>query len=107
MWRSRNCANAWRERLARAPELPLEPPMRDDGRSFGMVGRLVILTIAATIMYGSLWTSTPRDQPVESGFTLAAYGKPGAEPALNNTAINATTSNDASFRPVVLQSPPV
>ena len=53
-----------RERMARAPDLPPEPPMRNDGRSaFGMVGRLVILvTIAATTVY--VWTSTPRDQPV-------------------------------------------
>jgi hypothetical protein len=95
-----------RERMARAPELPLEPPMRDDGRSFGIVGRLVILTIAATAAYGSLWTSTPHDRPVDSGFTLAAYGKPGAEPTLNDTAINATSSNDGSLRPAVFQSPP-
>ena len=96
-----------RERMARTPELPLEPPMRDDGRSFGMVGRLVILTITATALYGSLWPPTPRDQPVESGFMLAAYGKPSAEPALNNTAINVTSSNDGSFGPAVFQSPPV
>jgi hypothetical protein len=104
-----------RERMARAPDLPPEPPMRDDGRlAFGMVGRLVILvTIAATAMYGFVWTSTPRDQPVDSGFTPAAYGKPaageepGAAPALNNTGINAASSNDGSFRPAVFQSPPV
>src|SRR6516225_4776995 len=79
-----------RERMALAPDLPPEPPMRDDGRSaFGMVGRLVILVTIA--MAACVWTSTPRDQPVDSGITLAAYGKPaaseepGAEPALNNT----------------------
>jgi hypothetical protein len=104
-----------RERMARAPDLPPEPPIRDDGRlAFGMVGRLVILvTIAATAVYGFVWTSTPRDQPVDSGFTLAAYGKPaagvepGAAPALNNTGVNAASSNDGSFRPAVFQSPPV
>ena len=104
-----------RERMARAPDLPPEPPMRDDGRSaFGMVGRLVILvTIAAIAVYGFVWTSTPRDQPVDSGFTLAAYGKPaageepGAAPALNNTGVDAASSNDGSFRPAVFQSPPV
>ena len=104
-----------RERMARAPDLPPEPPMRDDGRSaFGMVGRFVILvTIAATAAYGFVWTSTPRDQPADSGFTLAAYGKPaageepGAAPALNNTGVNAASSNDGSFRPAVFQSPPV
>jgi hypothetical protein len=98
---------ALRERMALAPGLPPEPPMRDHGRSFGMVGRLVILTIATTAVYGSLWPSTPRDQPVDSGFTLAAYGKAGAEPALNNTSINATGSNDGSFKPAIFQPPPV
>ena len=103
-----------RERMARAPDLPPEPPMRDDGRlAFGMVGRLVILvTIAATAMYGFVWTSTPRDQPVDSGITLAAYGKPaageepGAAPA-PNSGINAASSNDGSFKPAIFQSPPV
>ena len=101
-----------RERMARAPDLPPEPPMRNDGRSaFGIVGRFVILgTMAAA---ACVWTSTPRDQPVDSGITLAAYGKPaaseepGAEPALNNTGINAASSNDGSFRPAIFQSPPV
>jgi len=66
-----------RERMARAPDLPPEPPMRNDGRSaFGIVGRFVILgTMAAA---ACVWTSTPRDQPVDSGITLAAYGKPAA-----------------------------
>jgi TPR repeat protein len=97
-----------RERMARAPDLPPEPPMRYHRRSFGMVGRLAILvTIAATAVYGSVWTSTPRDQPVDSGFTPGAYGKPGAEPALNNTAINAASSNNSGFGLAVFQSPPV
>jgi hypothetical protein len=102
-----------RERMARAPDLPPEPPMRDDGRSaFGMVGPLVILVTIAAIA-ACVWTSTPRDQPVDSGFTLAAYGKPaageepGAAPALNNTGINAPSSNDGGFRPAIFQSPPV
>ena len=101
-----------RERMARAPDLPPEPPMRNDGRSaFGIVGRFVILgTMAAA---ACVWTSTPRDQPVDSGITLAAYGKPaaseepGAEPALNNTGINAASSNDGSFRPAIFQFPRV
>ena len=101
-----------RERMARAPDLPPEPPMRNDGRSaFGIVGRFVILgTMAAA---ACVWTSTPRDRPVDSRITLAAYGKPaasdepGAEPALNNTGINAATSNDGSFRPAIFQFPPV
>jgi hypothetical protein len=99
-----------RERMARAPDLPPEPPMRDDGRSvFGIVGRLVILVTIATV--ACVWTSTPRDQPVDSGITLAAYGKPaageepGAAPALNS-GINAASSNDGSFRPAIFQSPP-
>ena len=101
-----------RERMALAPDLPPEPPMRDDGRSaFGMVGRLVILVTIATA--ACVWTSTPRDQPVDSGITLAAHGKPaaseepGAEPALNNTGINAASSNDGSFRPAIFQFPRV
>jgi hypothetical protein len=97
-----------RERMARAPDLLPKPPMRDDGRSaFGMVGRFVILgTMAAA---ACVWTSTPRDQPVDSGITLAAYGKPaageepGAAPALDNTGINAASSN----RPAIFRSPPV
>jgi hypothetical protein len=102
-----------RERMARAPDLSPEPPVRDDGGSaFGMVGRLVIfVTIAAIAAYGFVWTSKPRD--LDSGFTLAAYGKPaageepGAAPALNNAGVNAPSSNDGSLRPAVFQSPPV
>ena len=101
-----------RERMARAPDLPPEPPMRNDGRSaFGIVGRFVILgTMAAA---ACVWTSTPRDRPVDSRITLPAYGKPaaseepGAEPAVNNTGINAARSNDGSFRPAIFQFPRV
>jgi hypothetical protein len=66
------------ERMARAPDLPPEPLMRDDGGSvFGMVGRLIILvSMAAIAAYGFAWTSKPRD--LERGFALAAYGKPPA-----------------------------
>ena len=71
-----------RERMARAPDLPPEPLMRDDGGSaFGMVGRLIILvSMAAIAAYGFAWASKPRD--LERGFALAAYGKPpaGEEP---------------------------
>jgi hypothetical protein len=102
-----------RERMARAPDLPPEPPVRDDrGSAFGMVGRLVIfVTIAAIAAYGFVWTSKPRD--LDSGFTLAAYGnpaadeEPGAAPALNNTGVNAPSSNDGSFRTAAFQFPPV
>jgi TPR repeat protein len=102
-----------RERMARAPDLPPEAPMRDDGGSaFGVVGRLVFLiTIAAIAAYGFVWTSKPRD--LDSGFTLAAYGNPaadegpGAAPALNNTGVNTASSNDGSFRMAVFQFPPV
>jgi TPR repeat protein len=102
-----------RERMARAPDLPPEPPVRDDGGSaFSMVGRLVILVaIAAIAACGFVWTSKPRD--LDSGFTLAAYGnpaadeEPGAAPALNNTGVNAPSSNDGSFRTAAFQFPPV
>jgi len=102
-----------RERMARAPDLPPKPPVRNDGGSaFGMVGRLVILvTTAAIAAYGFIWTSKPRD--LDNGFTLAAYGKsaadeePGAAPVLNNTGVNAAGSNGGSFRTAVFQFPPV
>jgi hypothetical protein len=94
-----------RERMALAPEMPPEPPMRDEGGSvFGMVGRLMgLVTLAAIGAYGFVWISTPRDQPVDSGFSLAAYEKPaaGEEPdPVDNANIN------GSFRPAVYQPPP-
>jgi hypothetical protein len=67
--------------------------------------------MAAITAYGFVWTSTPRD--LNRGFTLAAYGKPaadeesGAAPALNNTGVNAASSNDGNFRTAVFQFPPV
>jgi hypothetical protein len=101
-----------RQRMAQKPDQPPEPPLRDDGGSaFGMVGRLGgLVTMAAIAACGFVWTPTP--QPVNSGFALAAYEKPpageepGAVPALNNTGLNASSSNDGS-RPAVFQSPPI
>jgi hypothetical protein len=90
-----------RELMARAPDLPPEPQMRDDGGSaFGMVGRLIILvSMAAIAAYGFVWTSKPRD--LERGFTLAAYGKPaaGEEPG--------GARDDGGLRPAVFQPVPV
>jgi hypothetical protein len=98
-----------RERMALAPELPPEPPLRDRGGSvFGMVGRLTLLvTLAASTAYGFVWISSPRGQPDEQGFTLAAYenpaapDEPGAPPSLDGGA------NAGSLRPAVFQPPPV
>jgi hypothetical protein len=100
-----------RERMARKPNQPPEPPLRDDcGSAFGMVGRLGgLVTMAAIAACGFVWISTP--QPVNGGFALAAYEKPaageepGAAPALNNTGVNAAISNDGS-KAAVFQSPP-
>jgi hypothetical protein len=95
-----------RERMALARDLPLEPPMRDDGRpALGMVGRLVgFVTMASIAACGFVWTSTL--QLANSGFALATYEKPVA-PALNNISFNAASSNNGSFSPAVFQSPPV
>jgi hypothetical protein len=96
-----------RERMALAPEMPPEPPMRDEGGSvFGMVGRLMgLVAVAAIGAYGFVWISTPRDQPVDNGFSLAAYEQRAAgeepESALNNANINTT-----GFRSAVYQPPP-
>jgi hypothetical protein len=91
-----------RERMALGPDLPLEPPVHNDGSSaFGMVGRLVgLVAMAAIAAGGFVWTSTP--QPVNSGFALAAYEKPAAA-----FGFNAPSSNNGSFKPAVFQSPPV
>jgi hypothetical protein len=97
-----------RERMALAPDMAPEPPMHDDGVSSSMVRRLLIrVTIVAIAVYGCVWTSPLREQPVDGGFTLAGYGKPGAALALNNTSVNAASSNDGGFRPAVFQSPAV
>jgi hypothetical protein len=101
-----------RERMAQKPDLPPEAPLHDDGGSaFGMVGRLGgLVTVAAIAACGFAWTSTP--QPVNGGFALAAYEKsaagedPGAAPVLNNTGVNAASSNDGS-KAAVFQSPPI
>ena len=96
-----------RERMALAPEMPPEPPMRDEGGSvFGMVGRLAgLVTVAAMGAYGFVWISTPHDPLLDNGFALAAYDKPaaGEEPgsALDNANINTT-----GFRSAVYQPPP-
>jgi hypothetical protein len=83
-----------RERMALAPDLPPAPQMRDDGGSvFGTVGRLGIAAIAAG---GFVWISTPL-HPVDDGFALAGYDKPAA----------GEQPSTATFRPAVLQSPPV
>jgi hypothetical protein len=98
-----------RERMARTPDLPPEPPMRDGGGSaFGKVGRLFILvTMTAIAAYVFVWTSTARDG--DGGFTLATYGNPLANegPALNNTGVNTASANDANLRTAVFQLPHV
>jgi hypothetical protein len=101
-----------RERMARKPDQPPEPPLRDDcGSAFGMVGRLGgLVTIATIAACGFAWISTP--QSVNGGFALAAYEKPvagedpGAAPALNNDGVNGASSNDGS-KPGAFQSPPI
>jgi hypothetical protein len=102
-----------RERIARAPDLVPEPPMRDGGGSaFGVVGRLVIrVTMTVIAAYGFVWISTARDG--DSGFTLAPYGnpvadeRPSAVPAPNNNGVNTASANDGSFRTAVFQFPHV
>jgi hypothetical protein len=101
-----------RERMALAPDLPPEPPMRDEsGSVFGMIGRLAGLVIVAAIgAYGFVWISTPRSQPDEGGFTVASYEQPaageqpGAAPDVESAGVN--TSGSGGFTPAVFQLPP-
>jgi hypothetical protein len=101
-----------RERMALAPDLPPEPPLRDTGGSvFGIVGRLAgLVTMAAVAAYLFVWISTPRP-PAGDGFALAAYddpataGRPDATP--DGLGADAAGAVDGSFGPPVLQSPSV
>jgi hypothetical protein len=103
-----------RERMALAPDLPPEPPMRDEGRSvFGMVGRLSGLVIVAAIgAYGFVLISTPRAQPDGHGFAAAGYekpagGEPGAAPALDSADADTSGSSNGGYTQAVFQPPPV
>jgi hypothetical protein len=99
-----------RERMALAPDLPPEPPLRETGASvFGVVGRLAgLVAMAAGAAYLFVWISTPRP-PVGDGFALAAYddpataGRPGATP--DGLGANAAGPIDGGFWPAVQQSP--
>jgi hypothetical protein len=101
-----------RERMALAPDLPPEPPLRETGGSaFGIVGRLAgLVTMAAVAAYLFVWISTPRP-PVGDGFALAAYddpatgGQPGAAP--DGLGAEAAGPIDGSFSPADFQSPSV
>jgi hypothetical protein len=96
-----------RERMALAPDMPPEPPMRDEGGSvFGMVGRLAgLVTMAALGAYGFVWISTPRDPPLDNGFALAAYERPAAGEESQSPVDNANI-NTTGFRSAVYQPPP-
>jgi len=71
-----------RERMALAPDLPPEPPLRETGGSvFGIVGRLAgLVTMAAVAAYLFVWISTPRP-PVGDRFALVAYDDPATASA--------------------------
>jgi hypothetical protein len=98
-----------RERMALSPDLPPEPPLRDTGSVFGMVGRLAALvTVAAAGAYGFVWISTPRDQPDMRGFALAAYDNPAAPDGPGTpAALDGTSAANGSLTPAVFQPPPV
>jgi hypothetical protein len=101
-----------RERMALAPDLPPEPPLRDDGGTvIGMVGRLAgLVALAAVAAYGFVWISAPRHQPDDRGFALAAdqnapFGLRPAAPAVSRAGLGPASLNSGSFKPAVFQPP--